>query len=222
VKASVYGDGDCRLGDERAARYRRHMSTAPTVLRRLLPGAASVLAACASPGGEAPASTPTPTATAAAQAAAPVAPAAAPFAGTSSRAPDEQEQAAMVEILTAESAPERAAWIAVMPGNADSQALGNALKEAFEKGGWKVELQPVTGMALKPGLSILIAEEEPPGWTDSARKALEASGNEVKAAIGYRPYYDEKKAADPNWVGVPIGADQAFVIVVGPPPPPPA
>jgi len=47
---------------------------------------------------------------------------------------------------------------------------------------------------------------------------MQASGIEVKSATGYRSYYDEKKAENPKWPGVPIAADEAFVIVLGPAP----
>jgi hypothetical protein len=47
-------------------------------------------------------------------------------------------------------------------------------------------------------------------------KGLEASGLETKSASGYRSYYESKKAENPNWPGIPMRADQDFIIVVGP------
>lgn len=139
-------------------------------------------------------------------------------AATSPRAPDETERAAMLEILKADTTPERAAWISYGAGNAESQALADALAKVFRDAGWKVQSKSLGGMVLKPGVSILLAEEMPPPFAESAQKAMEASGLEVKSASGYRPYYEEKKAENPAWPGVPLEKDAAFVIVVGPEP----
>jgi hypothetical protein len=45
---------------------------------------------------------------------------------------------------------------------------------------------------------------------------MQASGIEAKSATGYRPYYEEKKRENPAWPGVPMTAEQVFVIVLGP------
>jgi hypothetical protein len=126
----------------------------------------------------------------------------------------------MVEILAAETAPERKAWLVVGPGSPEAHALARALAEVFERGGWRVDMVTLSGMVLKPGVALLVAEEEPPTWAESALRALQASGLEVKSAIGYRPYYEEKKRENPDWAGIPMAADQAFVIAVGPEPQP--
>lgn len=140
-------------------------------------------------------------------------------AAESPRAPDATERAAMIEILKGESAPERAAWFSYSAGNAESKALAEALAALFKEAGWKVSTSALSGMLLKAGVSMLVAEEQPPAWSETALRAMQASGIEVKSAIGYRSYYDEKKAADPAWPGVPLAKDAAFVIVVGPEPP---
>ncbi|HZR84882.1 MAG TPA: hypothetical protein VFD92_27550 [Candidatus Binatia bacterium] len=145
--------------------------------------------------------------------------AAAPDAAASSaRAPDDEERAAMLEILKAETAPERTAWFAVAPGNQETQALASSLRSIFESAGWKVQMQTLTGMNLKPGVSMLSAEEQPPAWAETALRALQASGIDVKSAVGYRAYYEEKKRDDPKWAGIPLAADQQFVIAIGPEP----
>jgi len=145
-------------------------------------------------------------------------PTAAPAAAESPRAPDATERAAMVEILKGESAPERAAWLSYSAGNSESKALADALAAAFRDGGWKAETSAPSGMMLKAGVSMLIAEEQPPAWVETALRAMQASGIEVKSAIGYRAYYDEMKKEKPGWAGVPLAKDGAFVIVVGPEP----
>lgn len=126
----------------------------------------------------------------------------------------------MRDILAAEKAPDRKAWFAVAPGEGEPQELERALRSAFAEAGWKVETQTITGMVLKPGIAMLAADEEPPLWVGSVQRALDASGLPVKYGSGYRPYYEEMKGKNPKWVGVPIAADQAFVIVIGPEPQP--
>ncbi len=150
--------------------------------------------------------------------ASPSAPASAGQAATSPRAPDAEERTAMLEILKAESAPERAAWLTYGAGDAESKALADARGAVFREAGWKVDSTPLTGMVLKPGVSLLFAESEPPAWTESVLRAMQASGIAHKSATGYRPYYEEKKAENPAWPGVPIGAEQAYVLVLGPAP----
>jgi len=139
-------------------------------------------------------------------------------AAASSRAPDASERAAMLDILKGEAAPERAAWFAYMAGSAAGNALADALAATFREAGWKVQVQALSGMALKPGISVLLADEQPPAFAETALRAMQASGIDVKSASGYKPYYDEKKAENPNWPGVPLAKDAAFVIVVGPEP----
>jgi hypothetical protein len=139
-------------------------------------------------------------------------------AAASPRVPDAAERAAMLAILKEESAPDRAAWLSYSAGNAESLALADALAAIFREGGWKAQVSSLSGMVLKPGVSILVAEEEPPSWVDSAQRAMQASGIDVKSATGYRSYYEDKKKENPAWPGVPLVKDAAFVIVVGPAP----
>lgn len=140
-------------------------------------------------------------------------------AAESPRAPDATERAAMVEILKGESATERAAWLSYAAGNGEPRALAEALAGVFRDAGWKADVSALTGMRLKPGVLMLVADEQPPAWAETALRALQASGIEVNSATGYRAYADEMKAKNPAWTGVPMAKDAAFVIVVGPEPP---
>lgn len=146
------------------------------------------------------------------------APSPAKAAAQSTRAPDATERAAMLDILKVETAPARAAWISYSAGSAEGQALADALAGVFREAGWKVEVNALGGMVLKPGVSMLIADEEAPTWVETALQAMGKSGIEVKSASGYRSYFDEKKKENPAWPGVPLAKDAAFVIVVGPEP----
>lgn len=137
-------------------------------------------------------------------------------AAESKRAPDKEERAAMLAILKPETAPNRGAWITYSAGDAEGKALAESLAGIFKEAGWKVDTSSLSGMRLKPAVMMLIADEEAPTWVQAVQEALEKSGLNANSASGYKSYYDEKKAENPNWPGVPLPKDAAFVIVVGP------
>jgi hypothetical protein len=132
------------------------------------------------------------------------------------RSLSDTERAAMLRILSGESGPVRKVWFAVTPGDAESAALKDAFEGVFKQAGWDTATQTVTGMVLKPGLSILIAAEEPPSYVAVAQQALESTGFTFKTGTGYRAYFEERKQADPKWPGITLAPDQEFVVVVGP------
>jgi hypothetical protein len=171
----------------------------------------ALLAACGAPEGDKAPATTTPTAAPAAQAPATMPP--------NARTISPEQRSVMVAVLKAEAAPEKKAWFTVGPGNPETAALKGQLESAFKEAGWETQTQTVTGMILKPGIMMLIAEENGPSYADTAQKALDASGLEVKVASGYRPYFEEKKKENANWVGIPMAADQAYTVVIGPLPP---
>ena len=138
---------------------------------------------------------------------------------TAPRAIGPAERDAMLEVLRAETGNGRKVWFAVSPGNTETTALKTSLEAIFKEAGWEPHTQVVTGMNLKPGISFMAAEEEPPPYVGTASKALEASGFAVKNGSGYRAYYEEKTRTDPKWAGIAMGPDQDFVVVVGPNPP---
>lgn len=145
-------------------------------------------------------------------------PAAAAKAAASTRAPDADERAAMVAVLKPETAPARAAWLTYSAGDAEAKALVESLAGAFEEAGWKAHVSTLSGMRLKPGVMMLVADEEAPSWVQGVQEALGKSGLNANSATGYKSYYDEKKAENPSWPGVPLPKDAAYVIVVGPEP----
>ena len=165
-----------------------------------------VLAGC---GGSDRAATPPPTAAAPP---APVAP--------TGRQLTDTERAAMLQALAAEQGPVRKVWFVVPAGDTEAAALSDAFAGVFKQAGWEPVTQRMTGMVLKPGLSILMAEEQPPSYATVAQQALEATGFQFKTGTGYRPYFEDRKRADPNWPGIPLAPEQDFVVVVGPKPPP--
>jgi hypothetical protein len=126
------------------------------------------------------------------------------------------ERAAMLAALGAEQGAVRKVWFAMPANDPEAAALKGALEGVFKQAGWETATQTVTGMVLKPGLSILIAAEEPPSYVTTAQQALQATSFEWKTGTGYRLYVEERKRADPNWPGIALAPDQEFVVVVGP------
>lgn len=141
-------------------------------------------------------------------------------AGRPARSLSDAERASMLRALSGESGPTRKVWFAVAPGDPEAGALKDAFEGVFKQAGWESATQTVTGMLLKPGLSILIAAEDPPSYVGVAQQALESTGFTFKTGSGYRAYFDERRQADPKWPGIPLAADQDYVVVVGPQPPP--
>jgi len=132
------------------------------------------------------------------------------------RSLSDTERAAMLRALSGESGPVRKVWFAVAAGDTESAALKDAFEGVFKQAGWESATQTVSGMVLKPGLSILIAAEDPPSYVAVAQQALESTGFTFKTGFAYRAYFDERKQADPKWPGIQLAPDQDFVVVVGP------
>lgn len=160
----------------------------------------------------------------AAPAARPAAPAAPAAPVTSSgpvvggRSLDEDHQKAMRQVLEGEQGATKRAWIQVQAGDKEAAALGEQLSGVFKAAGWTVSSSLVTGMTLKPGIFMFEAEEASPDYVATARESLKAAGLEAMNAGGYRAFYEEKKQANPKWVGIELGADQEYAIVIGPKP----
>ena len=125
---------------------------------------------------------------------------------------------AMVDVLRGETSSDRMVWFEVNLNNPASAAFHDVLSGAFKDAGWQVRTRTTPGIALKPGLFLMVAEETPPAWVDSVQKALDAGGLDVKAARGYRAFYEQQKAERPGWSGVEMAPDQAFAIIIGPDP----
>jgi hypothetical protein len=63
---------------------------------------------------------------------------------------------------------------------------------------------------------ILVGEATEPPAVESVRQALAAGGLIVETGTDYRAYYEEKKRENPSWPGVPIRADQPFIVLIPP------
>jgi hypothetical protein len=123
----------------------------------------------------------------------------------------------MLEVLKADAGSDKRVWLLLSPGNPETAALAAALEDALRAGGWEPTTQRLTGMVLKPGpVRILVGDEFEVPAIDSVRRALEAGGLAVETGTGYRNFYEEKKRENPNWPGIPMTAEQTFVVVLAP------
>src|SRR5438045_3075256 len=126
----------------------------------------------------------------------------------------EQKQA-IIDALRGETGSVRKVWFHVEQTRAEPAAFARALEEAFRAAGWEVEESGSGGLAFKPGVSVLVADEEWPSYASTAYDALQKAGIDVKAARGYRAYYEEQKREKPTWQGPQLAADQTYVVIVG-------
>lgn len=134
-----------------------------------------------------------------------------------SRVPDAAQRSAMIDVLKREQRGDTRVWFVVAPGNAEASALAGALEAAFREAGWVPARQALSGMTLKPGpVRILVGQEEEPPAVDTTRRALEAAGLAVETGTGYRAFYEEKKRENPSWPGIPMTAEQPFLVVIAP------
>ena len=137
--------------------------------------------------------------------------------GTSSlpRSLTPEQRQAMLDVLRSESGPTRKVWFQVELNRSEPVAYQKALEQVFRDAGWEVQTTGVTGMTLKPGVYLLVADEDWPSYASTAYEALQKTGIDVKAASGYRSYYDQQKAEKPGWQGPKLGPDQTYVVLIG-------
>ena len=127
---------------------------------------------------------------------------------------DEQRQA-MLEVLRSEAGTTRKVWFQVEQGRSEPVAYQKALEHVFRDAGWEVQTSGVVGMTLKPGVYLLVGEEDWPSYASTAYEALQKAGIDVKAAAGYRSYYEQQKAEKPGWAGPKLVPEQSYVVLIG-------
>jgi hypothetical protein len=129
-----------------------------------------------------------------------------------------EQRQAMIDVLKGEPGPVRKVWFQVEASRAEPAAYAKTLEQAFRDAGWEVDVSDSGGLSFKPGVAVLVAEEEWPPYASTAYDALQKAGIDVKAARGYRAYYEEQKREKPDWRGAKITPDQTYVVIVGPNP----
>ncbi len=112
--------------------------------------------------------------------------------------------------------PGRKVWFAMQARDPETASFQRELEAVFLESGWEIAGISEAGYRIKAGVYLFMADDEPPAHVSTALRGLEAAGLEVVAGTGYRAYYAERKAADPNFRGHELGPEQEFVIVVGP------
>jgi hypothetical protein len=122
---------------------------------------------------------------------------------------------ALLDTLREETGPVKKVWLRVDPNDAEASGYAKALLDVFREAGWEVQQLGSDGLMFKPGVYVLVAEDEWPSYAETANKALEAAGVGVTAARGYRAYYEEQKKEKPGWRGTEFLPDQTYVVLVG-------
>jgi hypothetical protein len=147
---------------------------------------------------------------------APAAPVAAAPANASGRVVDETARQMMIDALAAETASDKKLWLRVDPRDREASGFANQIAAVFREQGWDVKTLDNEGLRFKPGLLMLVGEEEePPSYVTNAQKAIEAIGYEVTTGRGYKSYYETKKKETPDWQGTSFLPDQTYVLLVG-------
>jgi hypothetical protein len=143
-----------------------------------------------------------------------------PAQGTSAapRTLTEEQRQAMVEVLRAETGPVRKVWFQVELAKPEPLAYQKALEQVFRDAGWEVETSGAGGMTFKPGIYLLVGDDEWPSYASTAYDAFQKAGIDVKAARGYRAYYEEQKKEKPGWQGPKLATDQTYIVLIGPNP----
>jgi hypothetical protein len=143
-------------------------------------------------------------------------PAAAPGAAPTGepRVLSEGQKAAILDILK-EEAGEKKVWFRVDPNDPEASAYQKSIEEVFKAAGWETSRLGNDGLMFKPGIYLLVGEEEWPGYAETANRALEAAGITVTAARGYRAYYEEMTKTKPGWRGAKFSEGQTYVVLVG-------
>lgn len=109
----------------------------------------------------------------------------------------------------------RPAWVAVTADDPEATARAEQLRAIFTRAGWEVRpLQRYAGR-LRPGYFLFVADMEPPEYVTTLSTALRANRLIDDFFRGYRDYYRDRSAADPNFVGFPMAPDQTFILAVG-------
>jgi len=129
---------------------------------------------------------------------------------------DPARRKVMLDTLAAHTGAERKVWFQVDQNDRESSAFQKELEGVFREAGWAVAVTGAGGLRFKPGIRLLVADEEWPGYASAASDALEAAGVEFSSAVGYRAYYDEQTAATPGWRGPKLEPDQTYVLLIGP------
>jgi hypothetical protein len=131
-----------------------------------------------------------------------------------------EQRARMLEVLKGEPGPVKKIWMLVEQSKPEHLAYETELEQVFRDAGWDVIAMDAGTMAFKPGIFLLVGDDEWPSYARTAYTAFQRAGIEVKAARGYRSYSEQKRRDEPSWRGPKLADDQTYVVTIGPSPPP--
>ena len=136
---------------------------------------------------------------------------------TGGRVLSDWQRTALVDTLSAGGSNAGSpVWFTTVPNNPEAAAFEKTLRGLFEEAGWEVKGRSAVGFSMKSGLYVFAADEVPPPYFSAVGAAFEAAGIPLASlGLGYRAYYNERKAENPNWIGFSMADDQSFVVVVG-------
>ena len=127
----------------------------------------------------------------------------------------EQRQAMLEKLGGAGSNQGYPVWFATVPNNPEAASFQKALQAVFEEAGWQIKGNQPVKFAMKPGIYVFAADEDPPLYLSMVNDAFEAAGIPITSGRGYREFVRQKKEETPSWVGLELGADETYVIAVG-------
>ena len=130
-----------------------------------------------------------------------------------------EQRAAMLDVLKGESGPVKKVWLMVEQSKPEHLAYETQIEQVFRDAGWDVIAMDAGSMVFKPGIFLLVGDDEWPSYAQTAYTAFQRAGIEVKAARGYRSYSEQKRKDEPSWRGPKLAADQTYVVAIGPNPP---
>jgi len=131
-----------------------------------------------------------------------------------------EQRATMLDVLNGESGPVKKVWLLVEQSKAEHLAYESQIEEVFRAAGWDVKAMDAGSMVIKPGIFLLVGEEDWPPYALTAYTAFQRAGIEVKAARGYRSYSEQQRKENRTWQGPKLADDQTYVVAIGPSPPP--
>jgi tetratricopeptide (TPR) repeat protein len=128
----------------------------------------------------------------------------------------EESRARLLQDLSTEAFAGRPVWLTATSADSRSAQMMGEVKDVFLQAGWSVEASETVEFSLKPGVFIFVAEDEVPDYVQSLEPLLAAAGLPVTTlATGYRAYAEDKLRDSPDWKGIRLGPEQAYVIVIG-------
>jgi hypothetical protein len=127
---------------------------------------------------------------------------------------DDSQRAALVRAL-APQPKGTPVWFAVYERDPAARELGRTLQAIFGEAGWVVRGAQAVPFAMKSGVFLFAADEEPPAYVQTAQEALGVAGIRPTVSTGYRAYYGQMRTK-PGWQGFEMASDQTYLVVVGP------